>query len=743
MSDAQYALSPSAAPPPSEADYDAIFAAVMETARGRWFLGEFAKRNRNADSELVLAALDRVEAVWRQRDHASPTERVKFDLLEMAKAIAQTKAEIAAITPEGEAKGTLLEATEELDSIVQTTEHATSTILAAAEHVQEIAWTLRERGTECEACDALDQRATDIYSACSFQDLTGQRTRKVVEVMRFLEERIEAMIDIWGATEAASPAAPVGHAPRIDDGGAEGHLDQPHIDEMMPGGAQPQTATAGNGHDVTGHDMAARPAAVSDTDTRDADVRDPDAHDAVAQDARVEEAGAREAVTQEAVTQEAVTQDAVAQDAVADAFAETGASDAHADDGVHEAPSSAVADRDSAAPGEIPPGAEREVSPAPAASAMAPEPTESVHEPEPEPLAVPALDELRNDPAALLSRILAIIHVPTEEASEESVSAPGAVGSPAEADASPEPAPEALSEIVAGSAGESAVMVAPPEDEAKPAPMDVGIEPEADILPAPRPISVAEAVEEMLQKATARSAVPTRPGEAALAMMADPAPTAERAPKAAEAEKPAHAPQSFVMDVPGFAPDPVQAPAPPPVRPAHSERRAPLPGAAAPEHAAMDPVPDHALPEVALAGFGPSRPESGPSLPEVALPAPEPGRPEPKAALPDIAHPDPIRPDQDAALPDIALRESEAPAPTLSQELPSVPAAPALPRFVAFPEMSPVAAPSSAKPVPVPAAPPVAAASTVRPMKSPAAPRTDVLAAIAALSEEEKIALFS
>ena len=386
------------------------------------------------------------------------------------------------------------------------------------------------------------------------------------------------------------------------------------------------------------------------------------------------------------------------------------------------------------------------MSPAPAASAMTPEPTESVHEPEPEPLSVPALDELRNDPAALLSRILAIIHVPTEDASDESVSALGAVGSPAEADASPDPAPEAVAEIVAGSDGESAVMAAPPDDEAKPAPMDVGIEPEADIPPAPRPISVAEAVEEMLQKVTARSAVPTRPGEAALAMMADPAPTAERAPKAAEAEKPAHAPQSFVMDVPGFAlaPDPVQAPARPPVRPAHSERKAPLPGADTLDHLAMDPVPDHALPEVALAGFGPSRPEPRPTLSEVALPAPEPSRPEPKAALPEIAlpEPDPIRPEPDAALPDIALREPEAPAPTLSQELPSVPA-PAQPRFVAFPEMSPVAAPSSGKPAPVPATPPVPAASTVRPMKSPAAPRNDVLAAIAALSEEEKIALFS
>ncbi len=34
--------------------------------------------------------------------------------------------------------------------------------------------------------------------ACSFQDLTGQRTTKVVRVLQYLEERIASMIDIWG-----------------------------------------------------------------------------------------------------------------------------------------------------------------------------------------------------------------------------------------------------------------------------------------------------------------------------------------------------------------------------------------------------------------------------------------------------------------------------------------------------------------------------------------------------------------
>jgi hypothetical protein len=47
--------------PGNEADYAAIEAAVMETARGRWFLSEFARRNRAADTELLLRILERIE----------------------------------------------------------------------------------------------------------------------------------------------------------------------------------------------------------------------------------------------------------------------------------------------------------------------------------------------------------------------------------------------------------------------------------------------------------------------------------------------------------------------------------------------------------------------------------------------------------------------------------------------------------------------------------------------------------
>src|SRR5262249_41997307 len=233
------AMSSAPTPPLSEADYDAIEAAVVETVRGRWFLAEYARRNRTADTTMLLAALDRIEASMRGEGSVQAVDRVRFDLVEMARAISRTKSEIAAIKPDADQHGQFGEATEELDSIVQATESATSDILAAAEQVQEIAWTLREQGYEAEVCDLLDSKATDVYTACSFQDITGQRTRKVITVLRYLESRINAMINIWGldgamAAEAAETARVRADAALLNGPALPGQgLDQTDVDVVM------------------------------------------------------------------------------------------------------------------------------------------------------------------------------------------------------------------------------------------------------------------------------------------------------------------------------------------------------------------------------------------------------------------------------------------------------------------------------------------------------------------------------
>jgi hypothetical protein len=183
--------------PAINTDFGAIEAAVMETDRGRAFLQEFARRNRHADTEVLLTSLSRIEKSIEIRQEPSGVDQFRGDLLEMANAIAKTRKEIAAVHTGEATSGSLFEASGELDSIVNETESATSDILASAERIQEAAFTMREEGADPLLCELLDQQATAIYTACSFQDLTAQRTRKVIDALGFIETRINAMVDIW------------------------------------------------------------------------------------------------------------------------------------------------------------------------------------------------------------------------------------------------------------------------------------------------------------------------------------------------------------------------------------------------------------------------------------------------------------------------------------------------------------------------------------------------------------------
>jgi hypothetical protein len=237
--------------PFSDADYEMIAAAVLETARGRWFLSEYARRNRNADTKLVLDAVAKLEHALIERGEAPETELVRLDLVEMMNAITRTKGEIAAMRQS--ADNTHIDrASSELDSIVATTGKATSDILSAAERVQEIAWSLREQGVDPSICDLIDAHSTEIYTACSFQDLTGQRIRKVIEVLRYLESRINAMIKIWRLDDlVAGPNT--GRAPKLrGEPGTGNDLRQDAVDELID--AQKQDVVWREARIQAGHD---------------------------------------------------------------------------------------------------------------------------------------------------------------------------------------------------------------------------------------------------------------------------------------------------------------------------------------------------------------------------------------------------------------------------------------------------------------------------------------------------------
>ncbi len=224
-------------------DFDAVYQAVSETARGRWFIQEFLKRSGSANTQLILDAIKQLGAAPAQPVDGT-SEVLRRELTEMSKSISQTRQEIAAIQPTGtqNTNSRILEATGELDGIVTATERATSDILGAAENIQNCVERLRANEIAPDVCDDVEAQIMDIFTACSFQDITGQRTTKVINVMRYLEQRVNAMINVW------DPDAETDGQPLIDpqDTRPDAHLlngpqpegeghDQDAIDALMSG----------------------------------------------------------------------------------------------------------------------------------------------------------------------------------------------------------------------------------------------------------------------------------------------------------------------------------------------------------------------------------------------------------------------------------------------------------------------------------------------------------------------------
>jgi hypothetical protein len=150
MAHEAFALSPisARATQPSEEDYDAISAAFMETARGRWFLGEFAKRNRNADTHLVLDAVARVEQTLAAQNQPDP-DSGRAEALAAIKA-ALNEARVAAALA--------------LDSLAL--EDNLAPVRKGARIIKEIAWRWREIGADGRICDLIDSQLSAIEASC-------------------------------------------------------------------------------------------------------------------------------------------------------------------------------------------------------------------------------------------------------------------------------------------------------------------------------------------------------------------------------------------------------------------------------------------------------------------------------------------------------------------------------------------------------------------------------------------------
>ena len=186
MADEAFALSPisARATQPREEDYEAISNAFMETSRGRWFLGEYARRNRNADTSMVLDAVARIEEnLAAQRAPASDSGLAEA-LVAIRSAVDEARAASSAA----------------LDSAAL--EEALAPVRKAARIIREISWRWREIGADGRMCDLIDSQASAIEAGCGQIASTGPAPA-LSAAFDLIRERI-AEFDV---SDLASPQA--------------------------------------------------------------------------------------------------------------------------------------------------------------------------------------------------------------------------------------------------------------------------------------------------------------------------------------------------------------------------------------------------------------------------------------------------------------------------------------------------------------------------------------------------------
>ena len=175
---------------------------------------------RPASPDEVRVLVSDLRDLWRQQADANNlvnrVQVLRHELQDMSASISQARREIAALRPSEDGNDRFSTASNELDAIIVSTERASSEILTSSERILELISKLRDGEEDTgELHSKIEAEVMEIFTACSFQDLTGQRTTKVINVLRYIEQRIGSMIAIWGEDKAPPhrPAAGPGRRP--------------------------------------------------------------------------------------------------------------------------------------------------------------------------------------------------------------------------------------------------------------------------------------------------------------------------------------------------------------------------------------------------------------------------------------------------------------------------------------------------------------------------------------------------
>lgn len=149
-------------------------------------------------------------------------EVIEGELVKLAQFIVAARRELFSINPEkGENKEkNLTLASQELSEVISHTEEATNKIMDETDAIQKLC----AAATDKDSAREISAHTAEILVACSFQDITGQRIRKVLRTLEEIEVRVGTMVKLFGGElpEGMVISAITGRVERPDEHLMEG-----------------------------------------------------------------------------------------------------------------------------------------------------------------------------------------------------------------------------------------------------------------------------------------------------------------------------------------------------------------------------------------------------------------------------------------------------------------------------------------------------------------------------------------
>ena len=195
----------------------------MPSADDEGELADVLAQLKSLAVEVPIAAALRLHAVAEahlstvaDQTNDNSTE-MAVELNELMETLRSAKAEISALRPEQVKQELIPEAAGELDAIVEATADATNRIMDSAEKIEAASHLATEKLKDNltpelqvafdEMCSAQSDAAMQIFEACTFQDITGQRVTKVQTVLKDIELKIDGLLAAFGGESAGATGA--------------------------------------------------------------------------------------------------------------------------------------------------------------------------------------------------------------------------------------------------------------------------------------------------------------------------------------------------------------------------------------------------------------------------------------------------------------------------------------------------------------------------------------------------------